>query len=68
MNGVWTGTGHCPVEECVFMISIRAETESDLDLSAMAAFDAHCAREHPGLPLSLQAYRRMDDVPPKLMN
>lgn len=50
---VWTGMAACPVEDCPFFVSVQTDDESDLDQSALAAFENHCARKHPGVPLYL---------------
>ncbi len=50
---LWTGTAACPIEECPFAVSVRAEDESDLDQAALAAFEDHCTRKHPGVPVYL---------------
>lgn len=44
----------CPVEECRFIVSVQAEDESDLDQAALAAFEDHCYRKHPGIPVHLE--------------
>ncbi len=60
---VWMGMAHCPAEGCDFLIQLQAEDESDLDQSAVAAFESHAARKHPDLDLRLQGYRQREEEP-----
>lgn len=57
MNSEWFGMALCPVVECGFVVSVQADDESDLDQSALAAFEDHCSRKHPGVPLYLHGSR-----------
>lgn len=51
-DGLWVGMAACPAPDCPFAIRVESDTEADLDLVAVAAFEAHAANRHPGVPLA----------------
>lgn len=57
MMELWTGMARCPAEDCDFIIRIDSDSEADIDVSAMAAFEAHATYRHPGVPLDMMGYR-----------